>query len=240
MSDTTAAETVPAEVAYAGIWRIEPTGSNETATLTLRYPPSASNSSRPTALADLGLGTEALGGHQHPLGFELRREAGTFVCQGIAENGRGNGTFRFRPDSGYANAMAESGIPPLTLRQHIVAGLFDISSGFVKTIIATGPPDVTFAQLTALSVFNITPEDVRTLYAIFPAADFDDIRALAMTGVTAGYVDAMRRANIGDLSVDNVSALRASGIGQGFIEGLAASGRHALSIDEVVRLHSGS
>jgi hypothetical protein len=56
--------------------------------------------------------------------------------------------------------------------------------------------------------------------------------------VTADYVEALRRANISNLSADNVCALRASGIDQAFIDELAAKGRHDLSIDDVVTLYS--
>jgi hypothetical protein len=231
-------EPVPAEVAYTGTWRIEPIESNESVTFALHYPPSSSNRSGAIALAKLGLTTEALGGQPHPLRFEDRREAGTFVCQGTAEGGRGNGAFRFWPDAAYANAIVETGIPPLTLHQHIQAGMFDISSDFVKAIVATGLPDVTFSQLIGLKIFRITPEVVGTLHVNFPSASLDDIRALAMSKVTAGYVEALRRANIGNLSADNVSALRAAGIDQAFIEGLAAKGHDGLSIDDVVSLYS--
>jgi hypothetical protein len=63
------------------------------------------------------------------------------------------------------------------------------------------------------------------------------LRALAVSKVTAGHVEALRRANIGNLSADDVSALRAYGIDQVFIEGLAAKGHHSLSIDDVVGLY---
>jgi hypothetical protein len=232
-------ESVPAEVAYAGTWRIEPLESNESVTFALHYPPSSSNRSGPIALANLGLTTEALGGQPHPVRFEVRREAGTFVCQGTAGDGRGNGAFRFRPDRGYANAIVDTGLPPLTLHQHIQAGMFDISSRFVQAIVATGLPHVTFPQVLGLRIFRITPEAVSALHVNFPSASLDDIRALAMSKVTAGYVEALRRANIRNLSADNVAALRASGIDQAFIEGLAAKGYHRLSIDDVVGLYSG-
>jgi hypothetical protein len=231
-------EPVPAEVAYTGTWRIEPIESNESVTFYLHYPPSFSNRSGMIDLAKLGLTTRALGGQPHPLRFEVRREAGTFVCQGTADDGRGDGAFRFRPDLVYANAIVATGIAPLTLHQHIQAGMFDISSTFVKAIMATGLPHVTFSELLGLKIFRITPEDVRALHINFPNASLDDIRALAMSKVTAGYVEALRRANVGNLSADNVSALRAYGVDQAFIEGLAANGRLGLSIDDVVGLYS--
>jgi hypothetical protein len=231
-------EPVPAEIAYRGTWRIEPLESNESVTLALHYPPSASNRSGPIAFAKLGLTPEALDGPPHPLRFEVRREAGTFVCEGIGDDARGSGAFRFRPDRAYANAIVETGLAPLTLHEHIQAGMFDISSGYVKAIVATGLPHVTFSQLIGLRIFRITPEQVRALHDSFPSASLDDIRALALSKVTADYVEALRRANISNLSADNVCALRASGIDQAFIDELAAMDRHDLSIDDVVTLYS--
>jgi len=255
-----------AEIVYIGEWRIEPTESHETVTFALRYRPSASNQSGATALANLGLTAEALVGPRHPLHFEVRREAGTFVCQGTASDGRGNGAFRFKPDPAYAIAIAETGLPALTVREHIKAGMFNVGTSFVKAIVATGLPHITFSELIGLKIFRVTPEavnalhvsfpsaglddiralammgvtpeDVGVLHVHFPSAGLDDIRALAMTGVTAGYVQALVRANIRHLSVDNVAALRATGIDQAFVEGLAAKGHRGLSIDEIVRLYS--
>jgi hypothetical protein len=109
--------------------------------LILRYPPSASTSSGRIELAKLGLTVEALSGKPHPIGFKVRREAGTFVCQGNAGDGRGDGAFWFRPDAACANAIAETGLPALTFRNHVVAGVFNVPSAFVKAIIALPPGD---------------------------------------------------------------------------------------------------
>jgi len=232
-------EPVTAAIAYAGTWRIEPLESSEmSVTFALHYPPSLSNRSGPTALAKLGLTMEALSGQRHSVRFELRRDAGTFECQGIATDGRGNGAFRFKPDPLYANAIIENGLAPLTLHQHIQAGMFDISSSFVQAIVAIGVPDLAFSQLIGLKIFRITPDDVSLLHIHFPSAGLDDIRSLALSKVTASYMQALRRAEISNLSVENVCALRAFGVDATFIEDLAVKGQRGLSIDEIVRLYS--
>ena len=228
---------VPADIVYAGEWSIEPTGSEESVTLSLRYPPSASNRSGSIALSKLGLTSAALAGSEHPVSFEIRREAGTFACLGAAEEGRGNGLFRFRPDPAYADAIAKTGVPPFTLRQQIVAGMFDLRLSLVNAVAAIGLRDVTFEQLMKLKIFRMTPESLIALHAAFPGERLDDIGALAMMNVTPEYVEALRRANVRGLSAENVSALRASGVNRDFIEGLAAKHRGPLSIDDVVRLN---
>jgi hypothetical protein len=230
-------EFTTAEAARAGEWRIEPLDSSETANFTLKFPPSASNRSGPAALADLGLTSASLRGGRHAVRFEIRREAGTFACEGVVEYGRGDGTFRFHADPAYAAAVAQTGMPPLTLRKQVVAAMFDLSSSFVAAIVSIGLPQLTFSQLMMLKMFGTKPEDVRALHADFPAETLDDIVGLNMIGVTPAYVEALRRAHVGGLSADNVSAMRASGVEQSFIEGLAATGHHAPSIDDVIALH---
>jgi hypothetical protein len=180
---------------------------------------------------------EALGGDSHAASFELRREAGTFVCRGTAGGGRGKGDFRFDPDPDYASAVAAAGVRLTTVRDHVKAAVFDVSSSFVRAIVAIGLPSVRFADLCALGGLGVAPEDVAGLSAAFPGEDLGDFVSLAMIGVTPAYVEALRRANVDDLSIDNVAALRASGVDQAFIEGLAADGRRGLSIDDVVSLY---
>src|SRR5580765_1168368 len=41
--------------------------------------------------------------------FRLVREAGTIECEGTFVSGKGSGTFRFTPDSGYLSAMKARG-----------------------------------------------------------------------------------------------------------------------------------
>jgi hypothetical protein len=233
-----AAEGSLAEVAYRGEWRIEPGKSPETVNLSLSYPASASNSSGSITCSDLDLTIASLAGKPSPVHFALRREAGTFECRGTVGEGRGRGAFRFRPDLAYERALAESGLPPLTHRARVQAGLFDVRSSYVATIAEIMLPSVTFDRMLKAKMFRIAPEHVRALANDFPEAEVDDLITAAMVGVTPDYVEALRRADVPGLRIENVSALRASGVDQGFIERLAAGGRRGLSIDEVFGLHA--
>jgi hypothetical protein len=227
---------IPAEIAYEGEWRIEPTESHGAVNFGLRYAPSSSNRSGSMALADLGLTADKLAGDRHEIRFELRREAGTFVCQGTVEAGRGGGTFRFRPDPAYSSAIADTGIMTFDLRDHIKAAMFDVSSSFVNIVVGSFPR-ATFSQLLALRIFRIAPDVVAALHTEFPDGGVDDLVALGMFGVTPDYVNALRRAEIGDLTAHNVAALRASGVDQAFVDGLAANVHRPRSIDEIVELY---
>ncbi len=165
----TAARDYPQEIAYTGGWHIEPTATDETVRFGLSYPASASNRTTSTALASLGLTAQSLAGEAHPIDFRDARDAGTFECRGMAEAGRASGEFRFRPDPAYAELVRESGFPPLTLREHIQAGMFEIGSPFLKAIGASGIENVAFSDLVKMSVFKIKPEAIRELHAYFPS-----------------------------------------------------------------------
>jgi len=228
---------VPAEIAFTGTWSVEASTGSDTCTFALRYPLSASNVSAAFAFADLGLSRQRLDGAEREIAFAIRRDAGTFACEGTVARGHGRGAFRFRPDPAYAAALVEAGLRPLTPQKHVKAGMFDLTLSFVSAILATGLPRVTFADLLTLKIFRNSPEDVHALHAAFPNAEPDELATLGMLGVTRAYVDALRRAHVRDLSSANVSALRASGINQSFIEALPAGGYRDLTIDELVALH---
>ena len=226
----------PAEISFAGKWSIETTGSNDSANLRLQYPPSSSNDSGMASLAALGLQPSTFGGSEHAVQFAIRRDAGTFACQGTAGAGRGDGAFRFEPNPLYVRDVVAAGFPSPTLREQVMAGMFDLRTSYVQAMAAAGIRGVRLDKLVDLKIFDVTPEFVAALHADFPGESTDDLVALHMVGVTPAYVDALRRAGVPNLTADNVSALRAAGIDQAFAERLATKGPHGLSIDEVVKL----
>jgi hypothetical protein len=226
----------PPQISYAGKWSIETTGSNDSAHLTLQYPPSSSNDSGMASLSALGLEPGTFGGSGHAVQFGIRRDAGTFVCQGNAGSGSGGGTFKFEPNPQYVRDVVAAGFAAPTLREQVMAGMFDVGTSYVQAMGAAGLRGVRLDKLVDLKIFDLTPEFVAALHADFPDESIDGFVALHMVGVTPAYVDALRRAGVPNLSADNVSALRAAGVDQAFAERLATKGPHGLSIDEVVRL----
>jgi hypothetical protein len=229
-------QSAPAEISYAGKWRIEATGSKDSAELTLRYPPTMSNSSGTASLSALGLQPGTFAGSGHAVQFVIRRDAGTFVCQGTARAGHGDGTFRFDPNPQYVRDVVAAGYPTPTLGQQIVAGLFDVRSSYVQAMAAAGIRGVGLDNVVGLKIFGVTPDFVAGMHADFPDESSMDFVFLSMSGVTPAYVDALRRADVSNLTVGNLSALRAAGVDQAFVEHLATKGPHGLTIDQIVRL----
>jgi hypothetical protein len=251
------------KLVYSGNWRIEPLVASERVNFDLSYV--MSNSGDDVPLAQLGLTAETLRGDAHAIEFEMKTDAGSFVCRGVASKGTGAGTFAFAPDEAYAKAMNAVRSAPLTPGQQVRAGMFDLSTSYVDAVAAAGFGDAPFDTLLSFRMFKVTPEflralrrdfptiassavigalmasgkqhiDLHALHLDFPNDDLDTIVALAAAGVTPAYVAALRAADVRGLSADTAAALRARGVDQAFADRLATKGPHGLSPDEVVRL----
>lgn len=226
-----------ADIAREGSWRLTPrSGSKSIARLGLAYPP-ASNASRHISLEELGVSLEVLSDDGHAVHFELARESGRFECDGAVSDGSALGRFRFEPAASYAGIFVECGLPALTVRDHVLAGVFNISSAFVRSVGAAGFPSPTFSQLLTLATFEIDPKEIAALRARFPSEHFGELRGLVQLGATADYFDALDRAGVRDGSPTNVIAMRAIGVDRAFVECLISQGRLGLTVDDVVRLY---
>jgi hypothetical protein len=252
---------------YSGTWKIEPVAERGTVNFNLNH--AMSDSGRDVPLTQLGLTAAALRGDAHAIAFEMKTDAGSFVCRGTVSQGSGAGAFTFVPDERYVKAFNAMQQAPLTPGQQVQAGMFDLSTSYIDAVAAAGFGGMPFETFVSFGMFKVTPEFLRTLRADFPAvdssavigarmasdeknvdlhalhvdfpsADLDTIVALAVGGVTPAYVAALRAADVRGLSADVVGDLRAHGIDQPFADRLAAKGPHGLSPDEVVRLKYGS
>jgi len=250
---------------YSGNWKIEASARPGFVNFGIDYPASMSASSHDMPLNQVGLTSRALGGASRTITFDFKTESGTFVCHGKVSKGQGTGTFTFVPDDAYANAYDAIRSQPLTPRQRVQAGMFDLRISYVRGVVAAGFGDITFEALDNFKNFGITPEFLRILHSDFPTIDssgvmdaamaslpsdidlhalhlelpnedLDAVIALAMAGVTPRYINALRAAGVRGLSADSVVEMNAHGVDQAFADRLATKGPHGLSVDEVVRL----
>ena len=253
------------QLMYAGYWKIQPPAKDGSVNFGLSYPASMSNNTDFMPMTRLGLTPEALHGPNHPIEFQLKTEAGTFVCRGNVADGAGSGAFAFVPDEAYAKSYDAVRSRRLTPRQQVQAGIFDLSTAYVDAVASAGFGDAAFDTLVGFKIFGVTPELLRTLHSDFPTMDpsevvgiwmtidkqhvdlhalhldfpneeVDAIVALASAGVTPAYVAALRSADVRGLTAEGVAVLRMHGVSQAFADSLATKGPHGLSIDEVVRL----
>ena len=215
-------------------------------------------------LAQLGIDAATLQGDGHPLHFTLRHDAGTFTFSGSANRGLAIGTFRFTPDQTYVKAFGALRGTPLTPRQEVMAGMFDLRLAYVEAVVESGLRNTSFDDLVGLKMFGVTAADVKSIREDFPSADAGAIKMVRMMkgdpermhelhlllpgadlmtvmglpgmGITPAYVKALQKAGVRDLTGDNVLALTVAGVSQAFADHLASQGPYGLTVDEVARL----
>jgi hypothetical protein len=254
-----------AQLINSGNWTIQPPAKDGSVNFGLSYPATLSNNTDFVPLSRLGLAADVLNGVSHAIDFELKTEAGTFACHGKVANGDGGGKFAFEPDAAYATAYDAVFSSPLTQRQQVQAGMFDVSVAYVTSVAKAGFGSADFDTLLSMKIFRVTPEFLQALHADFPATapsdvigtwmmadkehvdlhalhldfpteNFDAITALAVAGVSPAYVAALKAAGVQGLTADGVATLRLHGVNQAFVDRLARNGPRGLSIDDVVRL----
>jgi hypothetical protein len=170
--------------------------------------------------------------------FEVRQDAGTFVCDGYVENGRGAGTYVFHPDPNFKSQMQSLGYSNISDRQVAALALLGFTSQYVRDIRAAGvaaPPldeligmwavgvtmdylrDMqriglmpTANDLIGMHVQNVTPEFVRDVRQIYPHASINDLIGMQVQGVTIDFVKQARQSDPG-VSINDLIAIRVLG-----------------------------
>ncbi len=202
------------------------------------------------------------------VGFDLRRDAGTFHFEGrfegAGEGSQGTGFFTFEGDPAYIGQMANLGY---TLRDDRLMeyAAFDVSYNFVLGLLDLGYGKLTGDRLVELRIHGVSPEYIRTVgnagYSELPperlvelrinGVDPKLIRDMTHAGylglrdgrwlqlyMTSAFIREMEDAGYRDLSTQQLSDFRFYGINAEFIRKAASEGYRDLSPEELVELRT--
>ncbi|MBV9925578.1 MAG: hypothetical protein JOZ96_11220 [Acidobacteria bacterium] len=196
--------------------------------------------------------------------FELRRDAGTFACEGWFRQGNGSGHFNFVPDPGFAAELSRRGVGTPDTRQLFRLAMAEIGLGLLDQLKAAGYEQPTIEQLVRLGEHGVREDYVRglkelgyrlgTLDALVQMRDhgvslefigglreagFREVRAedLVRTrdhGVTPSFIREMRAAGFETPTLESLIRIRDHGVTADFIKGLRAEGYDSLSLEQLV------
>ena len=142
--------------------------------------------------------------------FELRRDAGTFLCEGRFNGGgpgsRGAGTFTFQGDPAYVREMASLGYR-VREADFLRLGLIDLTLAYARGMRQVG-------------------------YGV-PLADLIEMRG---RGVQPAYVQALAELGYRDLPSDRLVEMRLHDVLPEYIRGLAALGYRNVPIDKMIEM----
>jgi hypothetical protein len=256
---------------YSGQWFVEKSNKSSEVQMTLRYERHSENSNyNSTNSFDLPLDktqglTEATlnSGGSHGQ-FRLVRSAGTFVCDGWFNGGKGSGTFTFETNPQFAAELQKRGVGAPTQDQQFRLAMGDaslemvdtlkaakyefdvedlirtvnhgVSMDYIRDINGLGYHPSTLSGLIRLRDHGVTPEFVRAIQA----SGLKDLPAEEMVrlrdhGVSPEYIQKLSQFGITDLPAKSLIRLRDHGVDPDFIASIRKSGYNATP-EELTRL----
>lgn len=151
--------------------------------------------------------------------FSLVREAGTIECEGVFQNGKGSGTFRFTGNQSFVTAMKGRG--------------FD----FEKKSSRSGDEREFENRLFAATTLNVTTalaDDL--LSADFGKLDVDDLFKAAIFKVDSKFMREMKESGFPNLGMEELVKARIFKIDADFVRQVAQMGFDKESFESLVKM----
>src|SRR5262244_1705948 len=98
--------------------------------------------------------------------FEITRDAGTLQCEGWFKNGRGAGTFVFKPNRNYLSEMRSLGYDDLSDERMFSLALHDVRLDFVRGLMAAGYERTDVDQLVSMRIHGVTLDFISDLRSL--------------------------------------------------------------------------
>src|ERR1044072_1169267 len=121
-------------------------------------------SSRDMPLGEFqGLPADLLSASKTSVNFSIVREAGTFQCEGVFNEGKGVGFWTLTPSAKFISAMRERGYDNLTEQNLLSAAMNNITAKFSDDLKSAGYGGLTFEQLRRAVTHDLSPQYIREL-----------------------------------------------------------------------------
>ena len=185
-----------AQERFEGQWLVEYRTDEGKTSLTLRHRESKRdedgrrhtgewNTTRNIDPADMrGLTREqALSSAGTNVRFDIRREAGTFACEGWFRQGSGSGHFTFVPDQGFATELSRRGVGSPDSRQLFSLAMADVGLALLDELSAQGYERPNIEQLVRMGDHGVRVDYLRGMGAA--GYRFRTIEALVKSATTA-------------------------------------------------------
>ena len=182
-------------------------------------------------------------------GFIFRRSAGNFELSGAYVDGRGGGTFVFRPSAAYRKGLEKRGLGPVTMTKQVELAALDVTLEFIDdlkalgydeslkryiemrihgataeyatALAAAGHKDLSARRLIEMQIHGVTPEYIKALVDLKLTVGARRLVEMRIHGVTPKFVAAVRALRI-DPSVDELVQLKIHGADTEFLKRMNA------------------
>jgi len=169
--------------------------------------------------------------------FDIRRDAGTFACEGWFKDGSGSGHFTFVPDTGFAAELARRGVGTPDSRQLFSLAMSEVGLSLLDELGAQGyeRPDV--EQLMRMGEHGVRADYLRGMGAAgYRLRTIEALVRMRDHGVTPEYVRELREFGYADLAAEELLRARDHGVSPSFIRELQSAGYKAPPLEGLIRV----
>ncbi len=178
--------------------------------------------------------------------FRLLREAGTVECEGTFVNGKGSGTFRFTPASGYLNAMRSRGFDfeksaakneGSVEDKLLSAALLNVTTALADDLKSADFGPLGVEDLFKAAIFKIDSKFMAEMKATgFPDLKMEDLVKARIFKIDADYVKQVKDMGFAEKAdFEGLVKFRIFKITPEFLAALKAEGFTNLTSEEVVK-----
>jgi hypothetical protein len=164
-----------------------------------------------------GLTPAQLAAAESEVSFRIRREAGTFACEGTLRAGRGSGRCGFTADEGFAAELDRRGVGRPTAAQQVALAMNEVGLGHVEALAAARGATPGVADLVLVAEHGVELEYLRAVAATGFRGPVRDVVKLADREVEAGLVRAMRELGYDAITADELVSLKSQGVTPDFV-----------------------
>jgi hypothetical protein len=177
--------------------------------------------------------------------FRLVREAGTIECEGVFTNGKGSGTFRFTPDSGYVSAMRSRGFDfEKSKNNHedglesrlLSAALINVTTALADDLKSVGFGNLDVDDLFKAAIFKVDSRFMAEMKATgFPNLTMEDLVKARIFKIDADFVRKVNDMGFGTMDFEQLVKYSIFKVTPEYLSEMKAAGFDKLSSEEVVK-----
>lgn len=242
--DTTAvaaANTGPAQEAFAGTWAVRLATSAEiqadvsTVHVAL-WAPGLNTFYTPVSHLD-GISAEQIASSLSRVRFYLIRDAGSFTFEGSIRGGRGTGRFDFAPDPAFAAALVRRGMERPTPRQQFSLARHDVGLAFLDELAAQGYERPTTQELVRAGTSGADLRYLREMGALgYRLGTLNALVRMSNSSVTTAYIRALSALGYGGLSAADLVRMQNHSLSADTVQRMNARAGRQLSVNELLNL----
>ena len=217
-----------------GTWELRPTEKEGVVHLRLTELNSTNGSNVPVDQLE-GLTAAQLAGPGGQVQFRIRRDAGTFIFEGVLRSRVAAGTFTFSANPSFPAELAKRGFAQPTPREQYQMARHDIGFAYIDELTKQGYAKPSTAELVRAGQHGVNVTYLREMGALgYRLKSLEPLVTLRDHGVTPDYVRGLADLGYKQLPADNLRNARDHGITPEYVRGMRDSGYGSLTMEELV------